>query len=377
MLNPEDPVLKQHAELQAAGPDAPADYHGYIKDAESLKDLLRHRHIAVVLDPDKVRIVNDIIDRWTRYLSEEMPTTLAGCAGVLGEDLGKALNDAHLHVRHGHHHRTSKNTFGDDAGPAWEAATLNGLRTIRIRTLDGSDAADSVLRAGAAQHAEDFTFQDIVVDLRGNGGGDDSYVTTWFAPHVNTSWTIPCQEQGMTLSASGSSIAYWNYAAWLSLNHHSVPEAFTAQHLRPHHDSHIITTAPGDGGITRESPIPAGTSPWMGRMIVAIDGGTGSSGESAALLLKSAFNAVLVGTPSYGVIDYGNSTPYYLPTSGMEIHLPAQANHWGTTTDFIGIQPDVPLPATTPLHDITAKFDRLHAAGLNAPTADHGRSMTR
>jgi hypothetical protein len=364
MLDPADPVLQRHADRQSLGPNNAADYRDFIEDAAALKYLMRTRHVAVVLDPDKAHATDGIIDRWAQGLSASKPTTLAGCVGSLGRELGKALGDGHLHVRHGEHHGREKETLGEDPGPAWETTTMDSIRIIRVRTFDGSDGVDSVLQAGAENHAEDFTFQDIIVDLRGNGGGDDSYITSWFTPHVNESWTRPCEERGMTLSSSGSPIVYWNHATWLRLNHHTVPAAFTAEHLRPRHDDCVIVTASQNDANHSETTLePGRTEHWQGRMIVVIDGGTGSSGESAALLLKNVFDAVLVGAPSYGIIDYGNSTPYYLPTSGMQIHVPSQANNWGTAIDFVGIQPDVPLPASTPLRDITNIFDEIHNSG--------------
>ncbi|WP_168796478.1 S41 family peptidase [Arthrobacter echini] len=326
MFDPEDPTLQHHADHQAEGPGAPADHRHYIDDA-------------------------------------------AGCAGTLGTELGTALGDAHLHVRHGAQHRTAKTSLGEDAGAAWETATIDGIRTVRIRTLDGSDDVDTVLLAGVARSAEDFAHQYIVVDLRGNGGGDDSYITDWFSPFIaepaGPAWT----ELGMTLSSSGSSTAFWNYATWLRLNHHRVPESFEAEHLRPkQNDSIEIRRGPEQTasfltGSVQSGSTSGGSEPWAGSMIIVIDGGTGSSAESAALLLRNLVGAVIVGSPSYGAIDYGNLAPYFLPTSGMEIHLPAQENDWGTSIDFVGIRPDIPLPAVRPLREIAADFHTLHDAG--------------
>lgn len=382
MLDPEDVILQQHADRQAAGPETAASYQDYIDDAAALKHLLRDRHIAVVLEPDKARMTDDIVDRWVHYLATKKPSTLAGCAGSLGHDLGRVLNDAHLHVRHSRHPTLSKEARGDDPGPAWESSTLSHIRAIRIRTLDGSDGAESLLRAGAANHADDFAARDMIVDLRGNGGGDDSYITTWFTPHVRASWTVPYQEQGMTLSSSGSSIVYWNYATWLRLNHHTLPAAFTAAHLQPRHDDRVLITT---SNLTADETIhattvstgPADRAAWTGRMIVVVDGGTGSSAESAALLLKNAFGAVVVGNASYGVIDFGNSTPYYLPVSGMEVHVPAQANNWGAPVDFTGIQPDVPLPAATPLPYIAMNFNHIYGTGITARATNGDHQASR
>ncbi|MCQ1957441.1 S41 family peptidase [Arthrobacter sp. zg-Y826] len=366
MLDPTHSVLKGHAARQAAGPDSPADYTDYIADAEALKHLLRYRHVAVVLDPRRADTTDAVVDRWALDLLHRKPGTAAECAGSLGKDLGLALADGHLHVRHGQHHRPVKKVAGEDPGPPWEAATYAETRVVRIRSLDGSDGRDTSLRAGSDNNAADFSFPKLIVDLRGNGGGDDSYVISWFSPYVSEHWVLPCEETSMTLASSGSSIAFWNYAAWLGFNHHTVPDAF--QQHKPQPADRIVTcTQPGAVVVPAQAAPVKARAPWTGRMIVVIDGGTGSSAESAALLLKSAFNAVLVGTPSYGVIDYGNSAPYYLPISGMEIHLPSQANDWGTAVDFVGIQPDVAVPAGIGIEAVVSRFDEFHAAGSGRP----------
>ena len=360
MLDPDDPVLVSHAGRQAAGPDSPASYSEHVSDVPALKQLLRERHVALVLDPARADAVDAVIDRWAQDLVLRKPDTLAGCASTLGQELGVVLGDAHLRVRHGRHHQPEKQAVANSAGPAWESSTLGRIRVVRIRTLDGSNGADRILRSASAEHDADFSYGSIVVDLRGNGGGDDSYVSAWLAPHAPADWTLPCEERTMALASTRFSLAYWNYAVWLRLNHHAVPEAFDQDRVKPQRQDHVIIRT----GTPAPDPL-SGSRPWTGRMVVLIDGGTGSSAESAALMLKSAFNAALAGTPSYGAIDYGNSTPYYLPASGMEIHLPSQANNWGRPVDFIGIQPDVVIPAGTGIEDVAAQFDRFHPAAAS------------
>lgn len=148
-----------------------------------------------------------------------------------------------------------------------------------------------------------------------------------------------------------------------------MPELLQAESLLPSQkDSIVIRRDPESTRFFLNGSIQGDSTSgvpelWAGKMVVVVDGGTGSSAEPAALLLRHHLGAVVAGSPSYGVIDYGNSTPYYLPMSGLEIRLAAQANDWGVGIDFIGIQPDIPVPAATPLHEIAADFHTLRDAG--------------
>lgn len=376
MLDPASPELIRRLQDTADGPDTPACWQDYLRDAAELRDLLAKRHMAVVLDPAKRRLTDEVVDRWVSYLRETRPSTRAGCAGTLARDLALALQDGHLYVRHSAGaHSARKAQQGSDPGPAWEAWTSMGVRIIRIRRLDGSDGAEQELLAGAANQAEDFSHAKILVDLRGNGGGDDSYVQSWLAPYARQSVPV-CRERGMTLM-DGTPLIFWNYLVWLRLTGHGVPDALRQGSAPPAPDDEIRISdsaeTPWNGDDGSGHPGAAGTAGWDGRMMVMIDGGTGSSGESAALMLRASFGAVLVGAPSYGIIDYGNAGPYILPASGLEIHLPCQANDWGIAVDFSGIQPDLAVAVDLPAESLAADFDGLFGAAALKRSATTGQ----
>lgn len=94
-------------------------------------------------------------------------------------------------------------------------------------------------------------------------------------------------------------------------------------------------------------------------MVVVVDGHSGSSAESSALMLKAAFGARIVGAPTYGSIDYGNICPYLLPRSGMQIQIPTRVNNWAHPVDFVGIQPDTRIDISCPTQSLAERFDDL------------------
>jgi C-terminal processing protease CtpA/Prc len=99
-----------------------------------------------------------------------------------------------------------------------------------------------------------------------------------------------------------------------------------------------------------------------GRMLVLVDGGTCSSGESSTLMLRDGLGARVVGVPSMGLLESANVAPYVLPRSGLTLTFPTQ---WVTTPEpmeFVGIQPDVELDVATPLAEVADRFDELWAA---------------
>ena len=96
-----------------------------------------------------------------------------------------------------------------------------------------------------------------------------------------------------------------------------------------------------------------------GRMLVLVDGGTGSSSESSAMMLRDALGARILGCPTYGSIEYGNIAPYVLPASGMVVTLPTRWNEVDVPVEVVGVAPDLELDVTTPAQDLAREFDDL------------------
>lgn len=103
----------------------------------------------------------------------------------------------------------------------------------------------------------------------------------------------------------------------------------------------------------------AGPDPWNGQMLVLTDHAVASAGESCIVILRKAMGARVVGSPSAGLMLFGNLVPYVLPRSRLVLLL-------GTTrfgyppVEFSGIPVDSPLPdPSPPLDEVAKSFDQL------------------
>ena len=109
--------------------------------------------------------------------------------------------------------------------------------------------------------------------------------------------------------------------------------------------------------------IEAGAKPWHGRMLVLVNRATMSSGESTAWGLKKTLGARLVGVPTSGCINYGNTVPYVLPHSRIVVRLTSAYNDYGFPVELRGFPVDIDLDPATPLSTVAADFDRIWARG--------------
>jgi C-terminal processing protease CtpA/Prc len=113
----------------------------------------------------------------------------------------------------------------------------------------------------------------------------------------------------------GKRLAAWNQIVRLEALGNPVTPEQRADQPRPRPGARLR--------LDRESGVlPAGPEPWRGEMAVLVDHTTASAGESTAWMLRQAFGAELVGTPTAGALTYGDLAPYLLPRSGLELMLP-------------------------------------------------------
>ncbi|HEY3549908.1 MAG TPA: hypothetical protein VGK69_02490 [Gaiellaceae bacterium] len=100
-------------------------------------------------------------------------------------------------------------------------------------------------------------------------------------------------------------------------------------------------------------PLEAGDQPWDGRMLVLVDGRTRSFGESSA----QGLGARLLGSPTTGMIEYGNIVPYVLPDCGLVISLPTKHNDYGRPVESVGFPVDVTLDDDVPAAAVASEFE--------------------
>lgn len=167
--------------------------------------------------------------------------------------------------------------------------TEDGILVTRISRLYGDDAG---IKAGLAESLElAKTARALVVDLRGNGGGNDAYTTEYL------SRLTPRSIPGGMVSIRISSEAAAKFGELL--------EDPARPGFSPWYSSQIR---------------PAGNSPYAGPVAVLIDGGCVSSCEGTAMRFKFSGMARLYGTQTMG--SSGNPASIRLPYSNGSLRVP-------------------------------------------------------
>jgi len=362
LIDVESPTMQALApDVRSRTPDSPVDVDALIEDVDLLHRLLRERHAFVVLGRTGPEAADAVLDAWAERLRAERPATWGEAIGDVVQALREALGDNHHGILGNAAPRPLRPTLGDDPGPAWESAvrtTPSGdVATVRIRTLSDSPEGSPQLEAGATDRTV-LGHDRVVVDMRGNGGGNDAYISRWIADAVVHAHDAPSER---CLSVGDKPVMVWNAVALEALRHPGSPPPAS---LVPH----LHTPAPGDELRVELSTehVPVGARPFQGRMLVLVDGGTGSSGESSTLILRDSLGARVVGVPSMGLLESANVAPYVLPRSGLTLTFPTQWVATPEPMEFVGIQPDVELDVTTPLAEVADRFDELWAAADHA-----------
>lgn len=328
-------------------PDAPCDARALAADAGRLRELLRERHFGVATG--RVPAPDDVVDRWERRLLDG-PTTWGEAVGQLQFDLRRALVDEHVRLLGAPRWADGRDEL-DEEGPAVEERELDGVLLLRIRRLMGGPEDEAAIArwvAGADRH---FSHDRIVVDLRGNSGGNDGHTLAWAGRRIKA---LPgfARDEGWVVR--GVPLGAWNTAAWREARDgkDAVPRVLLEGRHEPRPGDRLEIA--GD-----EGSLPAGDCYWGGRMIVLTDRRTRSSGESSAWLLRQGLTATIAGERSTGMIEYGNIVPYVLERSALVIQLPTKRNDFGLSVEGVGFPVDVELDAQIAVEDVVAQFDAI------------------
>jgi hypothetical protein len=332
LFDPDSPELGTLAREAAARTSAtPCDPDALEADSALFTRLLRERHFGVATG--RVTLPEVTLPRAETW----------GELGALRDELRAALVDEHIRI-----FGAPRPSVADD-GPAVEREVVAGVLVLRIRRLVGTPDDERLLTAWAAGADGDFAHDRIIVDLRGNSGGNDGHTHDWVSRRVRAVERF-CTSAGW--SVRGKPLGYWNAVAWRQAIYglDGASLGLVAQRHDPQPDDEL------ELGVETHD-LTAGDLPWAGRMLVLVDGRTRSSGESSAWLLRAGLGARLVGESTFGMIEYGDIVQYALPRSGLVIALPTKSNDFGVPVESVGFPVDVPLDPVTPVAEVARRFD--------------------
>jgi hypothetical protein len=249
--------------------------------------------------------------------------------------------------------------------PAYDWHVVADTTVITLRTFGGNAAVREQLRQLASDYAEHARQPRIVFDLRGNGGGSLEYVDQWIGRARHGTWrTYP------RLEVVG---ALWPCSAWNWVVEQQIREGradTTAARTerdrlreawdtrRPPHTSTL------DAGF-REN---LASAPYDGRVYVLVDRYSGSSGELAAVQLKRALGATVLGERTAGAMQYAQVRRLVLPHTGLVCQVPTKRFFFDEEVERVGWPVDVYLEdVTQDAATLVPHLDRLDGAPLAMP----------
>jgi hypothetical protein len=207
----------------------------------------------------------------------------------------------------------------------------------------------------AAQGAEIAKARGLIIDLRGNGGGDAIYYG--LSPYLLPDGPVEVWEDNSIL-ASPRNLRY--------MERFRAPLGDKGKIFDP--AIQRMRESPGKlvPYLDRSSEVPPPAAPGPRRVVILTDKGVGSAAEGMLLLVRKSPRVILVGENTRGNIDYqeavlsdvGCGDHAYL--LGVPLYTRSRRLPEGGL-DVIGITPDVPIPDH--LADPLAFAVRLLAAG--------------
>jgi hypothetical protein len=366
LLDPQSPLLAERArELQARDTQTQCDPEAVAADLELLPELIRERHFGVATGVAPGDQAEALIGQARARILATRPQTWGDALDDLNDQLRWALRDRHVNLagsRPSGIRAEEPVAAVDPDAPAVEVRELHGVLCVTIRRFWGGPEDDRALWDFAAASEEHFRHDRIVVDLRGNTGGNDAILYQWIMESLPPGVVWPATASGWYVG--DSPVGFWNASALI--------EARDGRDAAPrYHVMHRHTPRPGDELVVRAEDDaeeqPPGSRPWSGRMLVLVDAGTCSSGESSMWMLRHGLGAQVAGRRTAGMIEFGNIVPYLLPNAGLHVQLATKRNVYEEPVELVGFPVDVDLDPATSLETVAENFDDLRGGVRSRP----------
>ncbi len=234
--------------------------------------------------------------------------------------------------------------------PIYSFRRVQGAAVIRIRDFFGSDAELKELKRIAQDYELHRRHSMLVFDVRGNRGGDDSYLYDWIARAKKGLW-----RSGPQVALHGPMLPCWKWnkrvVHQLTFKTADSPEAIAEREKLkegwPHRREESRQVAE-DGIVEGKAQ-----HPYSGRIFVLMDAHSVSSGENGPSGLRNAFNARFVGERTGGYLEYANEALFLLPRTGIPWVFATAHNY------FDGVVEGVGLPVDDYLEDVGAPVEVL------------------
>jgi hypothetical protein len=336
-------------------------------DLALLKHALKHGYGGYAhIDAATMRTLMDELDGLATRVDPQ-----ALCVGI-GEALAR-LPDAHLSARiggtkcgDGYKAHLREPSVGANRHPAahpthWALSATNvSGRRIGTLTITSFPAHDDPSWEGYDDAVEQaLTLDALIVDLRGNGGGDDTrgyqLATALLGAEVP-----PAYRQVFVRQTPEAITLQLNWLALMMLQAARDPDG-----TPPHVPSYFVELkrtqlevlegkTPAEVTKTHAERAAPTALAFDKPIMVLVDSRCGSSCESSAEALRAHPRTRLVGERTAGYIHFGNGGVLVLPGSQVLVYLPTKYNAYadGAFYDKVGFTPDVEVPAGADPHAV-------------------------
>lgn len=234
---------------------------------------------------------------------------------------------------------------------------------LRIRMFDGEKFPESIDTAFRTLREKGTA--SLILDLRGNGGGVDQYGALLVSQFIEKPFRYFERIHVTTIQPT---FATWKPSTLENLRNGSVPDPAGG----------FLLTASLHNGIAEQAPAP---HPFLGNLVVLIDGGTFSTATDVTAVLHHMKRATFVGDETGGTYE-GNTSGLNalvkMPNSKLSLKIPMYG-YWNAVSSGNrgrGTQPDYPVNKS--VKDLLQGVDlQLQRAVTLARTAPRDRRPVR
>lgn len=179
---------------------------------------------------------------------------------------------------------------------------------IEHRTASDTPGNRDRLQQFIAEAAQFIDEEYLIIDLRGNSGGSDIYASDWVENFTGIKPGEGLIESSLVTGTANKLLAN----SFMSVYNMKISE------LKPEYQKFFTRTQSGWTEIKyHEHKLIANDS----LIIVLIDSGVASAGESFVKYLQQLSNVIFIGSNTAGLINFGNMGMCNLPYSKLEIFL--------------------------------------------------------
>jgi C-terminal processing protease CtpA/Prc len=232
---------------------------------------------------------------------------------------------------------------------------IGGIPVVRARSFSDrhEDELNRFLETATNRRGEPA----IIVDIRGNGGGNERWPIGWIqrltGRRAEAVFVTSELESKTSMIGRANANAYWNHLVPDTPIFGQDAERFTR--LAEAFESGTRTPS-WTGPYYPAMPLIANDT----TVVVVTNGLVASAGEGLVLRISQAENVVLVGENTLGCLTFGNISIHQLPNSKLRIQLPI---NFGLFLDMefreeVGLAPDLWVPAADAVNYAVAAIRR-------------------